>query len=354
MTSQWAAKLASHDLVLDALPADVERSIRQRNTWLRNLRASSQGFEFVLVDVSRWNPGQHVRVAFDGGDAALRRDVMDATREITDSCNLTLDFGPNTAAGQFRTWSSTDAEYAGEIRVSFEHDGYFSLVGTDSVNPEISGGPIGGGPGQCSLNLGGFTINRPNNWRGVVRHEFLHALSFHHAHQNLRGPCEQEFRWEDDEGYQRTEDARGAFVNDSEGRRPGIYTYLSGFPNFWDKTKVDFNLRTEDHPDVVVGPFDPHSVMLYRFPPLFYKNVPSACAPQGDGESLSEGDKRGLQLLYPGVVSQIETLQSRRETVLAAVDRAQSTESQGFESSASVARLARATASTMRNVLQMR
>ena len=53
-----------------------------------------------------------------------------------------------------------------------------------------------------------------------------------------------------------------------------------------------------------MGPFDPASVMLYRFAAFFYKSNPSACAPTGPGQELSEGDKRGLGLLYPPVADE--------------------------------------------------
>jgi hypothetical protein len=139
----------------------------------------------------------------------------------------------------------------------------------------------------------------------------------------MRGPCQQAFRFEDDPGYIKTEDSRGAFIADSAGRRPGIYTYLSGFPNFWNKAKVDFNLKSEmDDPDLVAGPFDRSSVMLYRFPAHFYSDPHSTCLPAGDGESLSEGDRRGLRLLYPHPAPQIEALATRRHEALVAVERA--------------------------------
>ena len=110
------------------------------------------------------------------------------------------------------------------------------------------------------------------------------------------------------------------FVVDANGRRPGIYTYLSGFPNFWNKAKVDHNLKTEDDPATVAGPFDRHSVMLYHFPELFYKDTNSTCLPAGDGDSLSDGDKRGLRLLYPHTAQAMETITARRREALDAVE----------------------------------
>jgi hypothetical protein len=161
-----------------------------------------------------------------------------------------------------------------------------------------------------------------------VRHEFLHALAFHHAHQNLRGPCAAEFRWEDDEGYVPTTNPRGVFVPDAAGRRPGIYTYLAGPPNRWPRAKVDHNLRTNVGDDVVVGPFDPQSVMLYRFADFFYLTNPSPCAPTGNGVDISDGDRRGLQLLYPHTAEDTAELASRAATALeglTAGDRLEST-----------------------------
>lgn len=162
---------------------------------------------------------------------------------------------------------------------------------------------------------------RPSNWEGVVRHEFLHALAFHHEHQNMRGPCEQAFRWEDDFQYEPTQDADGRFVEDSAGRRPGIYTYLAGYPNFWPTAKVDHNLRTHEDPNTVAGPFDSASVMLYRFPTLFYRTNPSPCAPTGDGIRLSDGDIRGLRLLYGERPEDIESFATRTRDLATAIER---------------------------------
>jgi hypothetical protein len=315
-----AFQISDHDLVLDALPDDVLSTIEVRNKFMSNLGVGGGlGLEFIVSDLQRWVPGQLVRVAFLDGNSDLHRDIMEATQEITEASNIVLDFGEN--GGNFRRWTETDTAYTAEIRVSFDKAGYFSLVGTDSVNGNI-GAPqerVGGRPHQCSLNLGGFTAQRPATWRGTVRHEFLHALSFHHSHQNMRGPCQESFRWEDDPGYQPTQAANGGFIADSQGRRPGIYTYLAGFPNFWNRAKVDHNLRTEEDPALIAGPFDRESVMLYRFPDIFYKTLPSPCSPSGTGQSLSAGDRRGLQLLYPGNQNESAAVVARQRSIMTAM-----------------------------------
>ncbi len=309
---------SSPGIRLESLPDEVVASLEVRDAWRRQVASNSEGLEFIVSDLARWRPGSAVRVAFLDGDAELHADIEQATRQITDACNLSLDFGRDPATGEYRRWSETDTAYAAEIRVSFDRDGYWSLVGTDSTDRTVGapGYPDGGRPGQRSLNLGGFTGGRPADWEGTVRHEFLHALAFQHAHQNLRGPCEDEFRWEDDPGYLPTQDGYGTFIADDTGRRPGIYTYLAGAPNRWPRRMVDHNLRMVESPDTIAGPFDSASIMLYAFEPFFYKTTPSACAPTGNGIDLSAGDRRGLQLLYPGTAAEVSEFTARAEEVL--------------------------------------
>ena len=300
-------------MLLESLPDQAAATLEIRDSWRRRVAAIGEGLEFIVSDLSRWRPGSTVRVAFLDGDTALHADIEQAVEQISNEVNLTLDFGRDEATGEYRRWTESDTEHAAEIRVSFDMGGYWSLVGTDSKDPAIGGpgSPIGGGPAQRSLNLGGYKEEKPDRWEGTVRHEFLHALSFHHAHQNLRGPCADQFRWEDDPGYQPTQDARGVFVKDSQNRSPGIYTYLAGAPNFWNRAKVDNNLRTNVDDDVIVGPFDADSIMLYEFEPLFYKTNPSDCAPTGNGMDLSADDKRGLALLYPRTDAAVDAIKEK-------------------------------------------
>jgi hypothetical protein len=295
--------------LLESLPDALVAGLEVRDAWRKELADSTAGLEFIVSDLARWPVGSVVRVAFLDGDTALHADIATATEQITDIINLTLDFGLDPATDNYRRWTEADTVLQAEIRVSFDLPGYWSLVGTDSADATIAPfGPIGGGPGQRSLNLSGFKTSKPPDWQGTVRHEFLHALAFQHEHQNMRGPCENDFRWDNDPGYVPTTNANGVFVPDAQGRRPGIYTYLAGPPNQWSKAKVDHNLRTVNDPTAVAGPFDPASVMLYRFAPFFYKSNPSSCAPTGPGLDLSDGDNRGLQLLYPAAADQVNAL----------------------------------------------
>ncbi len=305
-------------MILESIPRAVVASIEVRDAWRRQVASAGEGLEFLVSDLARWRPGSTLLVGFLDGDSGLHARIEQATRQITDVCNLTLDFGWDEATGEYRRWRETDTAYAAHIRVSFDREGCWSLVGTDSTDRTVGapGEPEGGRPGQRSLNLDGFTNGLPLRWQGTVRHEFLHALAFQHAHQNLRGPCEKEFRWEDDPGYLPTQDARGVFVADRAGRRPGIYTFLAGKPNKWQRWEVDHNLRMVDSPDIVAGPFDSDSIMLYDFDPLFYKTTPSKCAPTGNGIDLSDGDRRGLQLLYPHPAAEVSRLTSRAAQVL--------------------------------------
>src|SRR5450755_2302873 len=119
------------DYLLESLPEHVVATMEVRDRFINALGSGgSLGLEFLVDDVQKWKPGQTVKVAFLDGSDALCREIADATGAITDACNIKLDFGD----GAIRRWSESDKEHAADIRVSFDKKGYFSLVGTDSIN----------------------------------------------------------------------------------------------------------------------------------------------------------------------------------------------------------------------------
>ena len=100
----------------------------------------------------------------------------------------------------------------------------------------------------------------------------------------------------------------------------------------YTQQKIDFNLRTHDDANTVAGPFEKESVMLYRFAALFYKDPNNGCVPAADGGlSLSEGDRRGLRLLYPRTVQELAQIAERARKALEAVETKASPELEGLE-----------------------
>ncbi|MDC0672364.1 DNA/RNA non-specific endonuclease [Nannocystis radixulma] len=309
-----AGRSEPEEVVLDALPPELLLASRERQA----LRAAlvADGFEFVVSDLDAWDPDAELRVAFLEPIDSVCRAIESCLRQIEDVCGVR--FICKAADGRYLRWRLDDRRHAGEIRVSFDMDGYWSLIGRDSVDLDLSSrdGTIGGRPHQRSLNLGGFARAMPSTWQGTVLHEFLHALGVHHEHQHLHGPCQADFRWDDDPGYVRTKNARGVYIPDRRGRRPGIYTYLSGAPNNWPRSRVDDNMRADPEAELRYGPFDRASVMLYRFPNMFYGDSASRCRPTTDGQRLSPGDIEALQSLYPPARESLAPLITRRESLI--------------------------------------
>ncbi len=194
--------------VTEGYPPDVIAALEIRDRARRNAPREVAGFavQYVFTVANKWTGSSghppRITVAFNGGDDSLRQEIAAAASEWTKYGHFEFDF-KDPSNGVFREWSPSDTDYKADIRVSFNQAGYWSLVGTDSIDK------IARKPGQASMNFGQFTSQLPDDWKTVVMHEFGHALGLQHEHQAPVGGCDADWKWEDDPGYVLTTDAYG-------------------------------------------------------------------------------------------------------------------------------------------------
>jgi hypothetical protein len=331
LTHKWLCTLALSILaardcsaqtsrVYEAYPTEVQASLEARERMVATALSGTvvAAPQFVITNLTHWTPGQTLKVAFNGGDPALRKDIMDAANHWTQFGNIHLDWGYVAATSAFREWSTNDQQYAADIRIGFSAKGYWSMVGSDSVDQSLTP------PNRPSLNLNRFDLRRPGNWKAVVLHEFGHALGFEHEHQHPTQGCDDEFRFDDDPEYVPTRDSSGEYIPDAKGRRPGIYTVLSGPLNGWDRAKVDANLRKlKDSHAYTSGDFDRQSIMKYFFEDWMFKSGPDSRCYGPENLELSAQDQVGIARVYPRRSEEMSGTISDKLRILDALEQSQ-------------------------------
>jgi hypothetical protein len=189
-----------------------------------------------------WPPGTTLRVRFLDGDTDKKKKFENALGIWLLHANLRVTYS-----------DAADAE----VRVSFAQPGSWAFIGTDA---------LAGKHDTPSINLG-FEVPGPEGPRNYI-HEIGHVLGLVHEFKNPQA----KLSWD----------------------RSFMYRFLSGPPNFWDKTTVDRNyFDPEPYPGS--RPFDPQSIMMMDLPSEFFTDRKSFKLPA----TLSEDDKRYIAALYP-------------------------------------------------------
>jgi hypothetical protein len=263
----------SYPFVMEGLPSHLEYRVNAQASALQVTFTD----DYFIAPLKVWDTSQPIKVCFFGGSQNLRSQIAQVAMQWTTVGGyLPLDFG-NIAAPR-----SCGAEFV-HIRVGFQYKGYWSTVGTDSINLASQA--------EQSMNFALYDVNPPPEpiFSRVVLHEFGHALGLQHEHQSYLAPCMNEFDWN------------------------SIYTYLKGPPNYWSIEQIDHNLKPlpDDGQNDAGDAFDVKSIMLYSFPKNFYKPAADTtkCFTEGNN-ILSAGDVKAIVKYYPSNVADAQTIRS--------------------------------------------
>ena len=196
---------ASAAVIATGAPAGAEPLIAGKeflpDQYIARITAGMMGLEKMdSSDTARgfyrkldlWPPSYtKLRVCFIGGSDELNANVAKVAKgwNRVAKIGLRFDFGKTDKPRRCKTGSRE-----AQIRVSYDKPGYYSLLGQYSM--------VYASQEENSLNLGEFDkFADPNavlegEAKGVILHEFGHALGLYHEHQSPVANCDSEYNWD--------------------------------------------------------------------------------------------------------------------------------------------------------------
>lgn len=195
----------------------------------------------------RWDPGQTIRIGFFSGTLAERNFVAETASEWLDFANLDFEFVNRPPT---------------DIRINIDSsNNHWSFVGRGALTKR---------PDEQTMNLGirGKNLNAPAI-KGIVLHEFGHALGLFHEHQNPdAGLC-----WD----------------------KPVVYSDYQ-LRQGWSTDKVDSQVFEKyDSDEINYSEYDPLSIMHYQIERRHLTCEQAVSA----NVTLSDVDKAAIAEVYP-------------------------------------------------------